>query len=143
MRAKDLSSKFVVMASPNDSIKTVARRMEIYNVGFVVLVDEDKRPVGVVTDRDLVIRALAYGVSYDAPVKSVMTHEVIAVTEDADMMEILKTIQLNGLHRLPVVNDEGQVVGIISSDELLVRTIGQLDKLAPVYAGSLRPSGLL
>ena len=141
MRVKEIMNKFVVIANPEESIRSVARKMETYNVGFIVIIDEDKRPIGVVTDRDLALRVLGYNISPETPVSKVMTHNVLAVTENVSLVEALKTMEENNVRRLPVLNDEGLVVGIVTADEVLVRLVGYLNKLGVIYAQSLRPAG--
>ena len=141
MKVKDIMNKFIVVATPEETIRAVAKKMETYNVGFIVIIDDDKRPVGVVTDRDLTLRALGYGLSPETPVRNVMTHNVVAVTEEADLKETLRVMEENGVRRVPVLNEEGLAVGIVTTDEILVRLIGYMNKLGVVYAMSLRPSG--
>ncbi len=138
-KVRDVMSRFAVVALQDETIKQVAKKMETYNVGFIVIVDQDKHPVGVVTDRDLTIRALGYGLGSETPVKEVMTTDVIAVTEDADLFEALKIMEENGIRRLPVLDIDEKVIGVVTADEILVRLIGQLNKLGTIYALSLRP----
>lgn len=124
----------VVTAAPHDSQASVARLMDRHRVGAVVIV-ENHRPVGIVTDRDLALAVVARGGSSAAQVGTVMTSPVETLTRGEGALAAALAMKENRARRLPVVNDEGELVGIVTLDDL-VCLLGRelhhlLDALAP------------
>ncbi len=110
--------KKVVTAGTGDSLASVARSMEQHNVGAVVVV-ENGTPQGVVTDRDLALRLGSHGASPRAPVASIMSAPVKTVRFDAGVFDTTRTLMESGVRRLPVVDDDGRLVGLVTLDDLL------------------------
>ncbi len=137
-----IATRVVATASPEESVLQVARRMTAFNVGCVVVVNQDGEPVGIVTDRDIVTRGVADEISFDdATVGSLMTEEPRTCHETAPIEEAVALMGDSGLRRLVVVDDDGKLVGLVSVDdvmELLVeeaRSIGRLlGREAPTFA---------
>jgi CBS domain-containing protein len=98
--------------------------MDQHSVGAVVVVDGD-RPVGVVTDRDLVVRTLAHRLPPDARVDSVMSTGVVCVGADDELHDVTAILSTHQFRRVPVVDDHG-VVGMITLDDLIVRLASDL-----------------
>jgi CBS domain-containing protein len=92
--------------------------MQEHNVGTVVIV-EDRRPVGIITDRDLALALGARDVSPQAQVQKVMTRHVLAIPEDTGIYTATKFMRERGVRRLPVVDGEDRLVGIVTLDDLL------------------------
>jgi signal-transduction protein with cAMP-binding, CBS, and nucleotidyltransferase domain len=127
----DLASHPPVVCRSQDSVASVARVMVAHDVGCVVVVDEDERPIGIVTDRDLAVRVLARGLPGATEVASVMTHGVATVAQSASPMVAARQMALRGCRRLPVVSDAyGHVVGVVSADDLLREDSEELDAIA-------------
>ena len=103
--------------------------MPEYNVGTVVIV-EDRRPVGISTDRDLALAPDARGLSRQAPAREVMTRHVLAVPEDTGVFTATRFIQDRKVRRLPVVDREDRLVGLVSLDDLLRWLARELSNLA-------------
>jgi len=118
MRISDLFLTRVVKAVAGDPLAAIARRMKEHNVGTVVVVDDD-RPIGIVTDRDLALALGANGASPQTPVETVMSHRVLAIPDDADILTATKYIREVGVRRLPVVDRNDHVVGMVTLDDLL------------------------
>ena len=118
MKLSDIFSKFVVTAERQETLGAVALRMQEHNVGMVVVV-EDERPVGIVTDRDLALALGAQGVSLQAPVQKVMTHHVLAIPEDTSIFTATQFMREREVRRLPIVDREDRLVGIVTLDDLL------------------------
>lgn len=118
MKLNEVFTRSVVTAGPDETLEAVARSMQEHNVGTVVIV-EDRRPVGIVTDRDLALALGAQGISPQARVQKVMTHHVLAVPEDTSIYTATKYMRERGVRRLPIVDREDRVVGIVSLDYLL------------------------
>ncbi len=118
MKLNEVFTRFVVTAEPEDTLATVAGRMREHNVGTVVVV-EKRRPVGIVTDRDLALALGAKGVSPQERVKKVMTPHVLAIPEDTSIYAATKFMREQKVRRLPIVDREDQVVGMVTLDDLL------------------------
>lgn len=126
-------------ARPDESVLAVAIRMLDRNVGTVVVVDEDRRPVGIVTDRDLVTRALARRRdAEDTAIADVMTRDPTTVTEHGAAQIALLLMRDGGFRRLPVVDQERRLVGILAVDDVvrtlamdMVRVADVLDSQSP------------
>ncbi len=118
MKLNEIFTRSVVTAGPDESLAAVARRMQDHNVGTVVLVEE-QRPIGIVTDRDLALALGAQGVSPQAPARKVMTQHVLAIPEDMGIHTATRFMRERGVRRLPIVDREDRVVGLVSLDDIL------------------------
>jgi CBS domain-containing protein len=108
------------IASPEESVRAVARRMAAAGVGTVVVVEGARRPVGILTDRDIALRCVAEGRDPDATrVGAVMTTPVTCIRESTPIETALS--RMAGIHarRLAVVDDEQRLVGILALDDVL------------------------
>jgi len=110
--------KHVVTVQPNEALSSVARLMERRNVGAVVVVEHD-RPVGIVTDRDLALQLAARGISPATPVARIMSTPPVTVGRDEGVFDTTQTMKEAGVRRLPVVDDDNHLVGIVTLDDLL------------------------
>jgi CBS domain-containing protein len=109
----------VDLAEPGESVLEAARRMEERRVGTLVIVDELGRPVGLVTDRDLALRVVAAGGDpRTVLVRDVLTAHPKTVTESTPIESALSLMRSGSFRRLPVVNDDGKLVGILSLDDV-------------------------
>jgi CBS domain-containing protein len=123
MKLSDMFSKYVVTAAPQETLTMVALRMQEHNVGMLV-VTEDGRPIGVITDRDLAMALGAQGISAKTAVQTVMTRKVLAIPDDMDVFAATRYIRECGVRRLPIVDREDQLVGVVTLDDL-VRVLGK------------------
>jgi CBS domain-containing protein len=135
----------VHVASAQESVREAARRMREADVGALVVVDGERRPVGVVTDRDVVLRCVAEGRDPDAtPLASVMTAPVACVAESTAIEEALRRMAGASARRLAVTDAEGRLAGILALDDVLdllveeSEAIGRLLRRPP----RSRPPGL-
>ncbi len=135
MRAKDACRKVPVTVTPERSVGEVARLMDETAVGAVVVVDGD-RPVGIVTDRDLTVRVLARGLPIDARVDAVMTADPVTIDGDADLREAADTLAHHPFRRLPVI-EGGRMVGMLSTDDLVVDAVWELAELVRPVTGQV------
>jgi CBS domain-containing protein len=109
----------VVTAGPDESVAAAAQRMQQYNVGALVIV-EGKQPVGIVTDRDLVIRGMATeGCAKDLDVREVMTSKVVCVPEQTPLEDAMNLMRGYQIRRLVVVNAANELAGIFTLDDML------------------------
>jgi CBS domain-containing protein len=135
VRAIEAIRKPPATTAPDTTIREAAKQMDTAAVGALVVVD-DGHPIGIVTDRDLVVRALARGVPPDARVDSVMTPGVVALEADVDLRESLKIFHSHAIRRLPLV-EEGEIVGVISADDLLIDLVSDIGDLVRPITGQV------
>src|SRR5436190_20302557 len=117
MKVSDAMSRDVQVASPTQSIRDAARLMAKIDAG-VLPVGENDRLVGVITDRDIAIRAVAEGKAPTTKVRDVMSQEVLYCFDDQELDEVAQNMGAKKIRRLPVVNREKRLVGIISFGDL-------------------------
>jgi CBS domain-containing protein len=103
----------VHLASPGESLQKIAKRMAADDVGFLP-VGENDRLVGTITDRDIVVRAVAEGKDGNATVRDVMTKDVKYCFEDEDIERVVQNMGDIQVRRLPVLNRDKRLVGVIS-----------------------------
>jgi signal-transduction protein with cAMP-binding, CBS, and nucleotidyltransferase domain len=114
----------VVTASPDAMVIDVAKLMDDSNVGCVVITGDDDCPVGIVTDRDLVVRVMAEDRDPGkTPIAEVMTEDLVLVEDGTGLFEAMQCIREEGIRRLPIVDCDGKLVGIITMDDI-IRLIG-------------------
>lgn len=117
MKVKDAMSPDVEIANPQYTLQEAAAIMERIDAGSLP-VGENDRLVGMVTDRDIAIRGIGHGLGPDAKVREVMTSEVKYCYESDDLEEVSNNMADLQLRRMPVLNREKRLVGIISLGDL-------------------------
>ena len=134
MRAIDAARRPPATIAADRTITDAAQEMDRLAIGALVVVDPDGVPVGIVTDRDLVVRALARRADPAARVDSVMTTELVVLPAAADLRDALRVFERHPLRRLPLVTAD-RVVGMLTTDDLVVDLAGDLDRLTrPITA---------
>jgi CBS domain-containing protein len=113
MRVAEVMSRNVQLASPDDSLQDVAKRMVSDDIGFMP-VGENDRLVGTITDRDIVARAVAQGRDGKCKVRDVMSGDVKYCYDDEDVDHVIQNLGDLQLRRLPVVNRDKRLVGVVS-----------------------------
>lgn len=113
MKVREVMTKDVAVTNPDQSISEAARMMAECDAGALPVGDKD-RLVGVITDRDIAIRAVARHLLPDTPVRDVMSTEVLYCYEDEDLEHVAKNMGDNQVRRLPVVSRDKRLVGIVS-----------------------------
>ncbi|PHY19181.1 CBS domain-containing protein [Caulobacter sp. BP25] len=114
MKVSDAMTSQVSIARPTDSIRQVAQTMAKVESGVVPVV-EDGKVVGVVTDRDIVLRVVAEGRSFDSPISDAMSDgDVLSVKEDDVLADATAKMANHQVRRLLVLNDAGDLTGILS-----------------------------
>lgn len=117
MKISDVMTRDVQVARPDDSIQAVAERMALGDFGFMPVCD-GRRIQGVITDRDLAVRAVARGLSGDTPVSQVMSTELQWRTDDENAKDVLDCMAKQQIRRLPIVNADKELVGVVSLGDL-------------------------
>jgi len=117
MKVWEAMTQDVCLATPDQSICDAARVMAQIDAG-VLPVEQDDRLIGVITDRDIAVRAVAAGKSPDTKVRDVMSREVLYCYEDQDLEEVIRNMGAIKVRRLPVLSRDKRLVGIISLGDL-------------------------
>ncbi|WP_457622207.1 CBS domain-containing protein [Persephonella sp.] len=131
MGIKNVARKEVVTASPDTPVKDIAKLMRDKNVGSVVVV-ENNRPVGIVTDRDITIRVLGNDQPAEIPVKNIMTENPVTLREDEGIFEALERVKDVGVRRFPVVDNEGNLTGIVTVDDFVYLLGKEMSDIATI-----------
>jgi CBS domain-containing protein len=119
MTLAECCSKDVVMASPDSSVVEAARLMEERNVGSII-VTEEERPVGIITDRDIALRVIAQGKRpEETTIRDVMTPDPVTLNGNMEIFEAIEYVTREGIRRLPIVEADGRLVGIITLDDVI------------------------
>lgn len=134
----EFCNREVVFATRKTSIPEAAQLMRQHHVGDLVVVDEidGKRvPVGMVTDRDMVIEIIAKSLDInDFSVGDIMGPQLVSVQDNEGVFETIRLMRAKGIRRVPVVNQAGGLEGIVSADDmldLLAEEMVELAKVAP------------
>src|SRR5512145_1617128 len=113
-----ICSRVVVTAAPSESVLAVARRMREHNVGTVVIAYAGSIPLGIVTDRDIVVRCVASEFeSKDIPVSMIMTRSLVRVDESMSVEQAVRMMGTSGKRRLVVTGALGVLRGVVSLDD--------------------------
>jgi CBS domain-containing protein len=138
MNAGQYCKRLVVTIATKADIAEAAKLMRDEHVGYLVVLNEgdtDRTPVGVVTDRDIVLKVMARDMDPHAvTVADVMTREPIIAKEQDDLAEVMQGMRTAGIRRLPVVNASGSLTGIIALDDAINAITGMLCDMS----GSIR-----
>jgi len=133
-----ICTKPVVTASTQMSVSEAADAMRKQNVGALVVVNA-RRPVGMLTDRDIVVEVLARGLDPESTrIGDVMHKKPVTIREDLGVFDAIKTFAKTGVRRLPVVGRTGLLVGVITLDDLFVLLGNELGHMAGALEAGLR-----
>jgi CBS domain-containing protein len=127
---KEVLNREVITISPTSPVSEAAHMMMNEDIGALIVTDAETRPVGIITDRDIVVSVIAEGVSPDGvTVEEVMSKNLITVDEDEDIFDMLRLLSENSVRRLPVTR-LGKLTGIVSVDDLIVIVATELVNVA-------------
>lgn len=138
MQISECMTRNVEVANPDDSIQHAAQIMDRIDAG-VLPVGQDDRLVGMITDRDIAIRAVAKGRECDTPVREAMSSQVMYCYADDDAEDVLENMGDQQLRRMPVVDRDKRLVGIVSIGDLAKRDERDTGEALRVIA---QPGGL-
>ncbi|WP_454780739.1 CBS domain-containing protein [Legionella sp. WA2022007384] len=123
MRVGEYCNRDVVVINGYESVKNAAELMRSHHVGDLVLLEEQenqKMPIGIVTDRDLVVEVMAAGVKPDSLlIRDIVTEPFSCVFENDSLFDALEIMHSKKIRRLPVVNNNKMLVGIITLDDFI------------------------
>jgi CBS domain-containing protein len=133
-----ICTKPVVTASAQMTVDQAARAMRSGNVGALVVVNAG-RPVGMLTDRDVVVEVVAKGMDPDTVlVGDVMRRRPITIREDLGIFDAARVFAKTGVRRLPVVAKSGVLVGVIAVDDLIMLLGNEMGHMAGALSAGLR-----
>jgi CBS domain-containing protein len=138
MKVKEVMTQDVLIANPRQTICDAAKLMAECDAGALPVGEED-RLVGVITDRDIAVRAVAQRLSPDTPVGDIMSHEVLYCFEDEDVDHVARNMADQQIRRLPVLSREKRLVGIVSIGDLALNA--KAKTAGEAIAGISRPGG--
>lgn len=127
----------VVQVMPDEPVVEVARRMRAERVGCVVIV-QDGRPFGILTDRDLALRVVAEGRDPRGLLaRDVMTYDPITLARGLGIESASRLMREHGVRRIPIVDDDGALVGIVTADDLMSLFARELGDTAEALLGGV------
>lgn len=129
MFVRDFMSSPAVTCTPETTLQSAARSMHLHNVGSLVVVADDGHLAGIVTDRDIALRATAWGHDIGTTVADAMSKDVVIILTDADVFEAAQKMARWGVRRMPVVDASGEVQGLIALDDVTTAMTEQMAAL--------------
>lgn len=124
-------------------IADVAGLMDTHNVGSVIILDDDGQLAGIVTDRDLVVRAMADSRDPSTSVAKVMTSDVLWLRDDMPLFAAATEMAAAGCRRMPILDADARVTGLIALDDLMTVFARQTEKLAEVVGSEIANPNLM
>ncbi|WP_315918251.1 CBS domain-containing protein [Mesorhizobium sp. SP-1A] len=138
MKISGCMTRDVKVASPEQSVRDAAKMMDQLDAG-IIPVGESDRLVGMITDRDIVIRGVAQGKGPDTSVRDVMSREVMYCYDDEEVEDVLANMGDLQVRRLPVLNRDKRLVGIVSIGDLARN--GETMEAGQALSGISQPGG--
>lgn len=139
MKIGEICTRVVTFATKDMPLVEAAKLMRQHHVGSLIVVEEQSRgrvPVGLLTDRDIVVEVLAPGLDYkNLSVGEIMSSRLITARDSDDMLGALRAMRQKGIRRMPVVTESGTLAGIVTLDDLLEILAEQMDDLVDAIAG--------
>lgn len=133
MSAGVFCNRDVVFVAPEATVEEAAGLMRRFHVGCLVVTREEgecRRPVGIITDRDLVVEILAQRIDpATVAVADFMSGELLTVHEDDSLWQTIRRMSAHGVRRMPVVDERGSLVGLLSVDDILDLLSAELSQL--------------
>jgi CBS domain-containing protein len=139
MNVNSCMSTDVHLASPAESIRDAARAMKALDAGILPVAEND-RLIGMITDRDIAVRAVAEGMGPETTIKDVMSREILYCFEDESLDDVARQMRELQVRRMPVLSREKRLVGIISLGDIS-RADGSAHPAAHALSGVSEPGG--
>jgi len=140
MKVRDAMTSEVHLANPNETVQQAAKLMASLDAG-VLPVGENDRLVGMITDRDIAVKGVARGMGPDTKVREVMSQDVKYCFADQDLKEVTQNMSDIQVRRLPVLDHDKRLVGIISLGDIAVMKNSKANGTARALGGISRPGG--
>lgn len=126
MKVREIMTSNVECLSPNASLKDLSQKMKSLDVGFIPICDND-RLNGTVTDRDIVIRAIAENRDFNTKARDIMTRDIVYCFEDDDVKDVAEKMRDKDVRRMLILNSSKRLVGVVS--------IGDISKVEEKVSG--------
>ena len=118
MKIKEFMTKDIILINEDTTVWETAKLMDENEIGSIFITDENKAPLGIITDRDIVLRCVATNKDMKTTkVSEIMTREITGITPDTKVCEASKMMAKNQVRRLPVV-ENNQIIGVVSLGDL-------------------------
>ena len=141
MSAGEYCNRDVVVVEKTESVREAINLMRSNHVGDVVVVEMRENasiPLGILTDRDIVMEILAEDVDLESVnVGDVMSDQLVTITEETKLLDVIKLMRMKGVRRLPVVNKQGELQGILSVDDILELIVEQLSDIVGIVSNEI------
>lgn len=142
MSVGEFCNREVIVSNKETSITDISQLMREHHVGCVVIVDNEddcNTPVGIITDRDIVIEVIAANLNINSVnAGDIMSSDLLVAREVDGLWETLKRMRANGVRRVPVVNDEQVLVGILTVDDILEILANEFSELVALMSHEQR-----
>lgn len=130
MRVIDLSVHHVETITADVTIRDCAKQMRSNHVGSLVVINEENKPIGMITDRDLTLEVIAKELDPDATrVRDVMARPAVVAKADENIVDALARMREFGIRRLPVIGEDGTLAGVVTNSNLLEELSMMLDSI--------------
>ena len=141
-KCNEVMTKNPVCCRPDDMVVKVAQLMQSENIGSIPVIENEQtqKLVGIVTDRDLALKIVAEGQdAKSTKVEAVMTRKVVTCRAEDDLQKAMDAMSENQLRRIPIVDNDNKILGIISQADVATR-VNQPDKTAAMVKGISEPN---
>ena len=142
MNIGELCKREVIIIERDDSILKAAKLMREYHVGDLVVIERQdigNVPVGIITDRDIVIEVIAEDIELNSvTIGDVMSYELLTVQDDDPIVETVQRMRSKGIRRVPVMNRRGSLEGILAVDDLIDLLAEQINDLVSLIGNEQR-----
>lgn len=125
-----------VMVKKSETLSEAAKLMKELHVGALVVVDafeEKNRPEGIITDRDIVLKAVAEAKSCDITVGEIMGTELVTAREEDMLFDTLERMKSKGIRRVPVIDNDGYLAGILSTDDIIEFLTDEMKDISSLF----------
>ena len=130
IKVKDVMTKNVIIAKKDEGVVEAFEKMLKYKISSLPVIDDENKVIGIVTTTDIGYNLIRDKYTLETTIGDVMTKDVITIYEDADILEAIKKMDINGkkdeiINQLPVVDKNNKLVGIISDGDI-IRTLSKI-----------------
>jgi CBS domain-containing protein len=126
VQVREIMSENPACCGPDASVQDAARLMVEHDCGEIPVVDSQRKPIGVVTDRDIACRGVAEGKDGKTPVREVMSSPAVTVSPDTSLEDCCRTMEENQIRRVPVVDEKGGCCGMVAQADVALEGTGQM-----------------
>ena len=140
MPISDLCAKNLISLEPSASLQFAAQLMKKNNIGGIVVLESNgkDKPVGILTDRDIVLSVVAENLPLTTKVEQVMSKNIIKVNESEGIATVIDKMANEGVRRMIIVNDAGTARGIVTSDDILQLMARELSSLGRLVGNQVK-----